>query len=107
MARHALKNSFFLSVCILLSASGALYAQSSQPAPDAQSSDRETLTPGVYTGRDTVTLDTSEQRTPSERPNVGDFLLSTRRHIGFSLGIFETYTPDVFISTSGKKAATS
>jgi hypothetical protein len=102
------RSAFFL-MCSLLCVAGTLYAQSVDTATSkTASSEEESLPPGVYTGRGVVTTNTPEQEAPipAARSFSDGFLRNTNRHFGLSLSLFETYTPDVFVSAERREGAT-
>src|SRR5215831_1219577 len=72
-----------------------LHAQDPTPSPN----------PGVY-GKEVYVPKPSEQKAPEEDAmSFSDgFLRNARHHFGFSLGVTETYTPNVFITPQATRA---
>lgn len=98
-----------LSLIILfcLSAPLTLRAQNSTTSPEQKTAPAPSKT-GVYTGREVFVPETPEQKEP-EPPAASfsnDFLRFTRRHMGFTVRVSDTYSPNAIVSSGEKRTLT-
>jgi len=76
------------------------------PPVETNSTASSTSTTGVYSGRELyvpkpVTTDTQVEPVANSIANA--FLRNSRQHIGFSVSLAESYSPNTAVSTAGKK----
>src|SRR5947208_9838343 len=94
---------------VLLLVSATTHAQTSsstsQSSPE-KPPPKETKATGVYTGREIFVQDApvKKEPEPAARSVADSFLRNTRQHLGFSVGVSETYTPNIFVSPTDKTA---
>src|SRR5215510_8806211 len=82
-----------------------VYSQNSTvPQAGGTQVTKESSNSGVYTGRETYIPKPAEQKEvePGATSFADGFLRRTRQHVGASVGLFESYTPDIVGSSSQK-----
>src|SRR5262249_36582696 len=81
--------------------------QTKSDSPEKSRPATETVDTGVYDGRDIVVPKVTEHKEQDTAATsfVDGFLRDTRHHLGASVGVVESYTPN--ISTSGEPISVS
>src|SRR5262245_13805498 len=100
--RKSVMPTFVLALVVSLVAQAQNSPVSPTPADPAP---KESPITGVYTGKEIFVPNGSEEKEPEPpaRSFADGFLRNTRQHMGFSLSVFELYTPDVRLSSGETK----